>query len=122
MAILDSLMLGGYTPDIYDIDPAYVPDIEEQYVICYQCEGKVYKEVITAYEGDDLDKVFKKAIEFARSHDTLAFWRDPDYQYLNPKTGEEVDTPYPTGKDYYEQPIQPYITMFAKCETDELPF
>ena len=123
MASTNSLMLGGYEPDVYDIEPNWVPDIECQYVVVYQTDSKIYNNTFTVFEGESEDWIFNKALEFARAHDTIVFYRELDYQYFHPKTGEKVDTPQPTGTDYYQQPVQPYTNhMFVPCELDELPF
>ena len=130
-SILNSLMCGGYDP--YDIDVSdvevehkdhYVPDIESQYVVYYQENGKSYYMTFTVYEYEDSEREFHKALNFAKTHDTLIFFEEPTYQFFNPKTGENVKTP-DCGrycKDYYNPPLQPYQHGFTAVETDELPF
>ena len=102
----------------------YVPDIESQYVVHYQENGKCYYITFTVFEGDNWEQEFQKALEFARTHDTIVFYEEPVFWFFNPKTGEQIRTP-DCGrycKDYYEQPHQPYEHNFTAVETDELPF
>ena len=123
--ILNSLMSGGYEPDIdIDIDSNWVPDIDCRYVVYYQEEGNTYYFTFTVFEGEDETFVFKQACEFAKNHDSLVFYREPDFTYFNPKTGKEVHTPHcGSGIDFYL--LQEYSPStcagFTAIETDELP-
>lgn len=122
MANLNSLISGGYAPDIDDIDRLYDPDVDCEYVVIWQSDGIIYCEVFVVFEGNDENWVFAKACAYAKEHDTLVFYREPDYTYFNPKTGKEVKTPH------LGSGIDNYLILAAKpagftaVETDELPF
>lgn len=122
MASLNSLMTGGYEPDVYDVEPNWVPDIECAFCVDYQEDGEIHSRYFEVFEGEDEDKVFDKALQFARENDTLVFYREPWCQCINPKTGKRVKTPQPMGKDYYVQPGPPCSYLFTACETEDLPF
>ena len=111
----------------YLLEEQCVPDIENQYIVIYQDNGDVYKNVFTVFEDDDYNEVFAKALEFAGSVDTLVFYQECCTEFYNPYTGEPVETPLDAVycKSYYDQPTQPYQTKkdgFTAVETDELPF
>lgn len=122
MTNLNSLISGGYAPDIDDFNNNYVPDINCQYVIYWQSKGIIYNETFTVFEDDDENFVFEKACAFAKEHDTLVFYREPDYTYFNPKTSKEVKTPHlGSGIDNYLIPTAK-PSGFIAIETDKLPF
>lgn len=121
--VLTSLISSVYPTDIDDVDPNWIPDIDCQYNIYWQSEGRVYSETFTVFEYDDESRVFAKACEFAKTHDTLVFYREPDFTYFNPNTGEEIHTPHlGTGVDYYSTQEMIYKRIFTAIETDDLPF
>ena len=128
MPSLNSLMSGGYEPDYAEAyDNAIIPEIDNQYVVEYQDNGNIYKEVFTVWDCDNPKRVFAKALSFANNHDTLLFYQELYTEYYNPKTGEPVETPLDASycKHFYDQPIQPYQTRqdgFEAIDSDELPF
>lgn len=120
--VLNSLMSGGYTPDI-DMESNWVPDIDCQYDVYWQSEGCVYHECFTVFEYDDESLVFAKACEFAKEHDTLVFFREPDFSYFDPISGEEIHTPHlGSGIDHYILQQRTVERIFTPVDTDELPF
>jgi len=128
MPSLASLMSGGYEPDKSDdIDFNDVPDIEGEYIVEYQEDGKLQTETFIVFEGEDKGFYLKKALEFAKTTDVLTVrWDEPYYTvYVDPNTGEEVKEPAPGGLGhFYEaQEIYPIRNVgFTTIESDELPF
>ena len=122
--ILNSLASGGYEQDI-DVDFHWVPDIECQYDVYWQSNGIIFVETFTVFENDNEENIFQEACDFAKSHNSLVFYREPDYVYFNPVTGEEVYTPHlGMGIDYYaRQEWSPAVLAgFTAIDTDDLPF
>lgn len=108
----------------YDNKDYYAPDIESQYVVHYQIDGDCYYRTFTVYEDENPKKELQKALEFAKTHDTIVFYEEPTFWFFNPKTGERIETP-DCGrycKDYYNPPLQPYQHGFTAIDTDDLPF
>ena len=126
---LSSLMYGGYEDEDYVVEDGsynkYEPEIEQEYVVQYQVNGEVKKHYFFVHEDDVEEFVFDQALQFAKSVDVLVFYAKIGSMFYNPKTGEYIDEPINTGKDYYNQPVQPYQYIkagFYAVDTDELPF
>ena len=100
----------------------YVPDIDDQYIVKYRFNGSVYSEVYTVFEGDSSEKEFVKALEFAKTVDTIVFYEELSFKFFNPKTGKEVKTPHlGSGIHYYG--LQNYHPAgFCAIDIEDLPF
>lgn len=119
--------------DYYEVDPrecydnAAIPEIENQFIVEYEDDGKVHKMTFPVFEGDSMEKVLQEAVAFSSRENGILLYAEIGSQFYNPKTGEMVETPF-TGwhcKDYYRQPEQPYEKIrygFTAVEPDELPF
>ena len=125
--VINSLMSGGFEPDYGEAYDNAAAEIENQYIVVYQDNGDIYKNVFTVFEDDDPDYVLAKALDFANTVDTLLLYQELYTQFYNPKTGEPVETPVDSAyiKHYYDQPIQPYQIEWAglvEVDEDDLPF